>query len=133
MKKLIIAATLALTTGAVHAEMTVEQAQSKKVELTAEMLQNMESNGPELGITPKGMRNLHGTLAAFQGQTHNMITDALTQGRTCDQIKAGLSQIFKEADKEHPGTPGAAAFWLSLGEWSSADCIETRARLEAAK
>lgn len=133
MKKLIIAVTLALTAGAVHAEMSVEQAQLKKIELTAEMLQNMESNGPALGITPKGMRNLPGTLNAFQGQTHNMITEALTQGRTCDQIKAGLSQMSKETNKEHPNTPGAAAFWLSLGEWSTADCIETRARLEAAK
>lgn len=132
MKKLILIAAM-LIAGETHAEVSVELAQAKKVDLSAEMLQNILANGPALGITQKGMRDIPGTLGAMLANYHGLVTDALTRGMTCEQINGTTKQSLGRTTKEYQGTDGAAAFNLSVIEWVAADCVETRARLEAAQ
>lgn len=133
MKKLLIALLLLPVIGSA-AEMTVEQAEAVKVNALVEMTSTIEHNGPALGVTEKGMKNPTAVALQFGGMLHDVVAQGLSQGATCDQVKTVINNgPVATMQKEGSKLAGGASFALALSEYAAADCITTRARMEAAK
>ncbi|WP_391487033.1 hypothetical protein [Leclercia tamurae] len=132
MKKLIIA--LALVASTANAAQTVDEANIAKANALAEMATAIENHGPALGVTPEGMRNPAGVALKFTGGLHDVVAQGLARGATCEQITTAVNNGPVAAmNQDGKSVAGVASFTLALSEYAAADCVTTRARMEAAK